>query len=567
MLSELYINHLAVIEKTNVEFEGGFNVFTGETGAGKSIVIDAINAVLGQRVSRELVRNGEKKAVISAVFTELTPSLQEKLSAFGYETEDGTLMIQREISADGKTIARIGGAPVTAAVLKEIGSSLINIHGQHDNQTLLQPEKHLSILDAFGELDSTLAAYQEHYQTLLRIHRERKAIDLDEEKKAKQIDLLSYQIQEIKDANLKIGEEEQLENDKIAAQNYSKIMDSLQASYLALFGENDTGGALDQIAAAKEGLADAALYDANIAEISEKFSETSYQLEDIAGEISRLFRDSEYDPMALEKLEERLNLYYQLKKKYGGSVEAVLNYQRTAEEKLEQIKLSEERSALLQQEEEDALIKTREAAEILTEKRKKAAEKLIARITEELRFLDMPNVSMDIQFQKDKMRLYGRDIVEFLISSNPGEPPKPIAKIASGGELSRIMLAIKNALADKDDIPTLIFDEVDTGVSGKAAQKIGLKLKSVAKHRQIICVTHLAQIAALADSHFLIRKDFSDQKTFTQVYKLDFEGRKQEIARIIGTDQITELTLQNAEEMIIQGTEKKQYHNSPAGGI
>ncbi len=552
MLSELYINHLAVIEKTDVSFGMGLNVFTGETGAGKSIVIDAINAILGQRTSKEIVRTGEEKATIHAVFTDLSDALLGKLAEYGCEAEDGELLVQREITADGKSSARICGRPVTAAILREIGGELINIHGQHDNQVLLQPEKHIQLLDAFGELSTPLATYQESYRTLLQIHRQIKQLNTDAAEKARKIDLLTYQVEEIADAAPQPGEDEQLENKKKAIQNYSQILSQLQRAYHKLFGEDDAG-AVDRISDAAADLETAARLDARMAAVSERLTDLSYQLEEIAREVSALLQGMDYDPEQLEMIEDRLDLLNRLKRKYGGTIEAVLAFAQTAAAELERIEHSDERLAELQQLENEALEKTRALATVLTERRKETAALLTARITEELRFLDMPNVCLEVNFGQDKLRQGGRDIVEFFISTNPGEPPKSISRIASGGELSRIMLAIKNALAEKDGVPTLIFDEVDTGVSGRAAQKIGRKLKSVAKHRQVICVTHLAQIAALADTHFLIRKEFTSEKTFTKVHKLDFEGRKQEIARIIGTDQITELTLQNAEEMLKQG--------------
>ena len=553
MLSELYIKNLAVIEKTNIRFEPGLNVFTGETGAGKSIVIDAINAILGQRTSKDIVRTGEDKAVINAVFTELGADVLKTLDDYGYEAEDGTLMIQREISADGKSSARICGSPVTASVLREIGSHLINIHGQHDNQVLLQPEKHLDILDAFGSVEAEKEADYASYRKLVQLKKEISQIDTDESEKERKADLLRYQIQEIQSAALQPGEEETLENDKKALLNYSNILENLQTAYAALFGNDDMIGAADGVSEASDALSEAAEYDDNIGELSEKLTDLSYQLSDVAQEVSSLLQNMEYDPRQLDEIEERLDLLFKLKRKYGDSVEKIQAYLATAQEELEGIELSDERLTELKAQEQQELMLARELAEQLSVRRREAAERLVTQITSELQFLDMPNVKLTVDFKKTPLRVNGKDEVEFFISTNPGEPPKPISKIASGGELSRIMLAIKNALADKDNVPTLIFDEVDTGISGRAAQKVGLKLKSVAKNRQVVCVTHLAQIAALGDNHFLIRKDFTEDKTYTNVHKLDFEGRKQEIARIIGTDQITDLTLKNAEEMLLQG--------------
>ncbi len=553
MLSELYIQNLAVIEKANIRFTSGFHTFTGETGAGKSIVIDAINAILGQRTSKDIVRNGTDKAVIQAVFTDLSDTLVARLEEYGYEAEDGELLIQREISADGKGSARICGRPVTASVLRELGSLLINIHGQHDNQILLRAEKHIDILDAFGETESVLAVYQESYRKLLKVHRELVAIDTDQAEKERKIDLLTYQIQEITAANLKENEDEQLENDKKALLNYTSILEQLQSAYSALFGDDREDGATLQVSDAANSLASAAEYDGGLAEISERLTDISYQLEDIAQEVSAELQDMDYDPGQLDQIEERLDLIHKLKRKYGETIADIQAFLENAQKELETITLSEEQIEILREAEQNALQETRQQAQKLTLFRKAAAERFVQKITEELQFLDMPNVRLTVNFSEGKLRAGGRDEVEFFISTNPGEPPKPLSKIASGGELSRIMLAIKNVLADRDEVPTLIFDEVDTGISGRAAQKVGLKLKEAAKHRQIICVTHLAQIAALADTHFLIEKIFDQEKTFTRVHSLDFEGRKREIARIIGTDQITELTLKNAEEMLTQG--------------
>lgn len=553
MLSELYIQNLAVIEKADVRFGPGFHTFTGETGAGKSIVIDAINAILGQRTSKDIVRTGTDKAVIQAVFTDLGKDVTARLAEYGYETEDGELMIQREISADGKGSARIGGRPVTASVLREIGSLLINIHGQHDNQILLRAEKHIDILDAFGETAPVLAAYQEGYRKLLGIHRELVAIDTDEAEKERKIDLLSYQIREIKAANLQDDEDERLENEKKAILNYTNILERLQSAYAALFGDDREDGAATRVSQASQSLSAAAEYDSGLSEVSERLIDLSYQLEDTAQEVGSILQDMDYNPNQLEEIEERLDLIHKLKRKYGGTIAEIGAFLADAEKELEAITLSEERVAALQEAEKQALQEARVLADRLTAHRKAAAERLVREITGELQFLDMPNVRLAVDFRETKLRSGGRDEVEFFISTNPGEPPKPLSKIASGGELSRIMLAIKNVLADRDEVPTLIFDEVDTGISGRAAQKVGLKLKEAAKHRQIICVTHLAQIAALADTHFLIEKSVVKDKTFTEVYTLDFEGRKREIARIIGTDQLTELTLKNAEEMLLQG--------------
>ncbi len=553
MLTGLYINHLAVIEQAYIEFTKGLNVFTGETGAGKSIVIDAINSVLGQRVSKEIVRTGEKKAVVSAVFGDLSDKVLQKLSELGLEAENGELIIQREITADGKSSARVCARPVTASALRELGGLLMNIHGQHDNQILMTPERHIDLLDNYGELSAPLAAYQEEYQKLLSLRRELDRLNMDEAQKAQKMDLLRYQVNEIEAAQLQEGEEEELESRKKAVSNASKIMESLGEAYQCFYGSQESDGAVDLVNSASGALSYASGFYEDLKDASDRMADISIELQEIASQVGDSFQGLDFDPRELDDIESRLDELYRLKRKYGPTVQDVIVFGEQAREELDKMEGADEEIARLQtrlacsQEHVTAL------AEELSSLRQQAARRFVDSVREEVKFLDMPGVKLGVRFERIPAYDKGIDKLEFLISTNPGEPPKPIAKIASGGELSRIMLAIKNTLADKDEIPTLIFDEIDTGVSGRAAQKIGLKLSQAAKNRQILCVTHSAQIAALSDTHFLIAKSVEGDRTFTRVTQLDFDGRKQELARIMGTDQITDLMLQNAEEMLRAG--------------
>lgn len=555
MLCELYIENLAVIEKTSITFGKGLNVFTGETGAGKSIVIDAINAVLGQRTSKEIVRHNTPKAIVSASFKDVCGSVLEKLKALGYEDENGELIISREISSDGKSVARIMGRPVTVGILKEIGTELINIHGQHDNQILLSIEKHIDILDKYGDFSSLLNEYYECYKSVVLIKREMKKISINEQEKEKKIDLLTYQIDEITEAQLKLGEDDQLEAIRTQVKNQAKILEGLQAAYNALSGYDDQSGAVELCKRASSFVEDVTDYYEPSNDILTKLEGLSVELEELSFDILKNIDGFELGEVSIDIIENRLDEIHKLKRKYGESIDEIFAFLEKAQSELEAIETSDKRieslSAKGKKEYERLLV----LAEKITQKRKQASDKFIKSITAELSFLDMPNVRLEVHRERVKPNLKGQDSIEFLISTNKGEPPKPIAKIASGGELSRIMLAIKNTLADKDEVYTLIFDEIDTGVSGRAAQKIGLKLDEAAKNRQIISVTHLAQIAALADHHFLIKKESDKKNTFTKVSELDYNGRIQEVARIMSTDKITDLMLKSAQEMIDQ---KKQ---------
>lgn len=551
MLSQLYIENIAVIEKTGIDFHSGLNVLTGETGAGKSIVIDSINAVLGERTSRELIRTGARSAFVTAVFSDLGEQTLNKLTELGYlAEEDGTVMIQREIHADGKAVCRINSRPATVSVLKEIGSLLISIHGQHESYDLLSPDVHIRYIDRMGVPETLLSEYRSAYSTMQHLKSTLDSFHMDEAQKARQIDLLSYQINELEAADLRIGEQEELDKTRTRYLNSEKIAAAINTAKAALNGEEDFDGALSAVASAVDALAEAEKYLPELHELSERIRNIRYDLEDCGEEIRSFSSDLEYDPADLERIEDRLDILYRLGLKYGGSVENMLAFLEKSKAQLEDIQLSDERILQLTKEYQQAKAEAEKLAKEISACRKKTANNFTEKVKEELRFLDMPNIDFQVQQESCPMNPLGCDKLQYLISTNPGEPAKPMAKIASGGELSRIMLSIKTVLAGKDDIDTLIFDEVDTGISGSAAQKVGLKLHEVAGNRQVICVTHLAQIAALADAQYLIKKQVKANKTFTEVDELDYDGRKQELARIMGGSQITPLLLENAAEML-----------------
>lgn len=550
MLCELFIENVAVIERTDIAPKKGLNIFTGETGAGKSIVIDAINAVLGQRTSREIIRHGKDKASVSARFTDVKGAALRKLQEYGYEPEEGEILITREISADSKSTARINGKPVAIGVLREIGAELINIHGQHDNQILLAPERHMDILDQYGAIAPSLEKYHESYKNVLRIKKELKRISVDEAEKARRMDLLSYQTHEIEEAQLQPGEEERLEAERIHIRNAARILERCRAAQAAIEGDEGEGGAADLVRMASQSLEQASDFYEPAAELFSIAEGIGAELSDLSDRLTQILESLDFQPHRLDEVENRLDELKNIKRKYGGSLEAADSYLEKAKKELSELTLSDQKIQELNEQGAAEYSRLLALADEVTAARKAAAECFVREVTEELRFLDMPSVRLEVHFEQVTPNSRGRDSVEFLISTNVGEPPKPIAKIASGGELSRIMLAIKNTLADQDGVATLIFDEIDTGVSGHAAQKIGLKLKQAAKNRQILTVTHLAQIAALGDAHFLIRKENDGERTYTKVTELDHAGRVREVARIMSTDRITELMLKNAEEMI-----------------
>ena len=547
MLTSLKIENVAIIESAAIEFGCGLNVLTGETGAGKSIVIDSINAILGERTSREIIRTGAQSAKVYAVFEDVNEKVKAFLDENGIDCEDGVLIINRTLNRDGKNICRLNGAPVTVSMLRELGGELIDIHGQHDSQSLLSPEKHCGFVDGFAENSGLISDYREKYRRLCEIRNSLKKLTTDESSKSQRIDFLTYQIDELEKSDITPGERDELKARKALINNSQKVMESLNTAYMALKAD---GAGIDMISNAETEIANASEYMDSLGEASEKITDIRYELDDIAELVRDAMSEIEYDPSELDDIEERLDLLYRLSKKYGETEEDMLEYLAKAREELESISFSEEKVRELQKQEKTALVEAEAAADRLTESRKTAGEKLSRAICSELEFLDMPNVRFVVKLEDIGLTENGRDSVEFLISANVGEEPKPLAKIASGGELSRIMLAIKNVLAETDGVDTMIFDEIDTGVSGRAAQKIAMKLRSASKGRQVICVTHLAQIAAQGDVHLYISKSVSDGKTYTNIKSLIEEERVSEIARIMGGMEITQLQLESAREML-----------------
>lgn len=552
MLAQLFIRNIAVIEKASIDLEKGFTVLTGETGAGKSIIIDAIHAVLGERTSKELVRTGTDSASVSALFTGLdedTLSLLDRLSL--PREEDGSLLIQRDIRLEGRSTCKINGAPATVSMLKQLGPRLVTIHGQHESYELLSPEVHMEYLDSFAGLESLLAEYQAAYRTLREIQRQLETLQTDEGEKARLSDLLHYQIDEIEAANVRVGEREELEAQRELIRNSEKIASALELLRGLLSGDEESEGLLAGISQAAAQAGRVAAYLPELAEASQKLQEAGYLLEDVDAILHGTAVD--FDPALQESIEERLDLLYKLGLKYGGSEEKILEYLEDCRIRLHQIEFSDEERERLEAQYETQKTTAIALAKELSEQRKAASKQFISQVKGELAFLNMPGIAFETEIQRVPLYHMGCDKLQFLVSANKGEPPKPMSKIASGGELSRIMLAIKTVLSGKDKVDTLIFDEVDTGISGAAANKVGQKLKQVSQNRQVLCITHLAQIAALADHHFLISKHVEGERTYTQVQGLDFEGRKREVARIIGGDQVTDLQLEMAGEMLKKG--------------
>lgn len=552
MLAQLFIRNIAVIEKASIDLEKGFTVLTGETGAGKSIIIDAIHAVLGERTSKELVRTGTDSASVSALFTGLdedTLSLLDRLSL--PREEDGSLLIQRDIRLEGRSTCKINGAPATVSMLKQLGPRLVTIHGQHESYELLSPEVHMEYLDSFAGLESLLAEYQAAYRTLRETQRQLEALQTDEGEKARLSDLLHYQIDEIEAANVRVGEREELEAQRELIRNSEKIASALELLRGLLSGDEESEGLLAGISQAAAQAGRVAAYLPELAEASQKLQEAGYLLEDVDAILHGTAVD--FDPALQESIEERLDLLYKLGLKYGGSEEKILEYLEDCRIRLHQIEFSDEERERLEAQYETQKTAAIALAKELSEQRKAASKQFISQVKGELAFLNMPGIAFETEIQRVPLNHMGCDKLQFLVSANKGEPPKPMSKIASGGELSRIMLAIKTVLSGKDKVDTLIFDEVDTGISGAAANKVGQKLKQVSQNRQVLCITHLAQIAALADHHFLISKHVEGERTYTQVQGLDFEGRKREVARIIGGDQVTDLQLEMAGEMLKKG--------------
>lgn len=549
MLSSLQIENVAVIQKANVHFEKGLNVLTGETGAGKSILIDSINAILGNRASKDLVRTGAAKAVIRAAFEDVPPAVLDSLEKAGYERSEA-LLLSREITAEGKSTCRINGMPATASVLRELCGGLININGQHDSVGLLNPARHEGILDAYAQNSAEYQAYYAIYRELVGVKKTLDAMITDEGEKQRRIDLLSYQVQEIDDAALTAGEEQTLESRRKVLANASTIRDRIAQCYALLSGGDEAPGAVDLLGEASNAVDAAAQLDGELSAGAGQLLDLYYTAKDVAADLIGRLDAYDTNDAELDEIEQRIDLIYKLRRKYGDTVEDILAFGERARQELEMIQSSQERVEHLQKEQRRLYTLAREKAELLTQTRLKAFEELNKRISDTLDFLNMPGVRMTLRHTRGPLASHGQDSIEFYISTNPGEAPKPLAKIASGGELSRITLAIKNAMADKDAVPTVIYDEIDSGVSGKAASRIGEVLRQSAEGHQILCITHTAQIAALADCHLLIQKNITNERTYTEIHPLDENGRVEALARLISGDHVTELSLANAREML-----------------
>ena len=552
MLSKLYIENIAVIERAEIDFSKGFNVLTGETGAGKSILVDSINAVLGQRTSRELIRTGADRAFVSAEFEDVSPAALRELAQLGYEADvenGGTVLLRREIRSDGKNAVRINDRPGSISDLRTVGRLLINIHGQHENQALISVDRHMKYLDSMGGYSEKLEEYAAIFRAYASAARELSRMRTDDAEKARRADMLRYQINELESAEITVGETQALKSRRNTIENAGRISAALSGAYAFINGGDESDGAMNMLQQCTALLSEISPVCEGSGGLAERLSNMVYELEDISSELSSMNEENEFSPSELDEIETRLETLAKIKRKYGEEQEA-LDYLEKARAELDSIERSEEILAELTVKARECYHSALRAAEELTRLRKAAGEKFCEAVRRELAFLDMPSVRLAVDIQPCNLNIHGADTVEFLISANPGEPPKPIAKIASGGELSRIMLAIKTVLANIDDIDTMIFDEVDTGISGRAAHKVGVKLHEVSRSRQIICITHLAQMAAQADTHLLIKKNVSDGRTFTSVTPLSFEQRKQELARINGGDIITDAMLQTAEELL-----------------
>ena len=551
MLKTLDIENIAVIEKASVDFSSGLNVLTGETGAGKSIVVDSINAIMGERTSRELVRYGADNAYVSAYFDDICDSALNKLKKFDIELEeDNSLLITRKISANGKSLCKVNGKTVTVSMLKEICSYLVNVHGQHDSQALLNPDLQYNYIDMLLEDKSVLSDYKETFKKLISVRRKLKSFAKDEDNKESLLELLNFQIEELEKADIKVGEREELTQKRALIQKSEDIIKSLNLAISVINGDDENIGIEQACADVSRTLFK---FD-ETKDVYDVFNDINDKLELAKDKAEALLLSIDFSPEEIEMIDEKLDLYYKFSNKYGQTEQEMLDYLEKAKEKRNSILFADEELNRLNEEYENLLNITVKLADKLSVERKKTAKIFEENVKQELAFLDMPKMQFYVDFNKGNLSSTGYDKIEFLISANPGEPPKSLSKVASGGELSRIMLAIKNIISYNDTIGTLIFDEIDTGVSGRASQKIGLKLKSVSKNTQVICVTHSAQIASNADEHFLIQKKFNDNKTFTCVTPLDFEGRKQELARIMGGLEITDTLLQSAEELLNQNS-------------
>lgn len=549
MLQTLYIENIAVIEKTSIDFAPGLNVLTGETGAGKSIIIDAINAIMGQRTSKEIIRTGEKSAFVSAQFDNVGSAVSQKLEELGFSADEDGLILQRTLSSSGKSVCKINGRPATASMLKEVSRFLINIHGQHESYELFSPETHIDYIDRFGGCEALLADYREKYREFKILKKKLTESNTDESARLREIDLLQFQSQELLDADVQPGEEEELESERASLVNFEKIASLLNKAKMLLDGEDSDGGA-EAVDMAANAMQTAASYNGEYSGIADSLTDIYYNLRDASDNIRDALDNLEEDPQRLGEIEERLDLLNRLSRKYDCSCDELPVLCEKMQTRLEELlRYDQNRDELIAEcnAAEEAAVK---AAALLHDRRAETAVEFASRVKKEMRFLNMPNVELVPQLEPTELCDKGADRVELLISANPGEAPRPVAKIASGGELSRMMLAIKTVLASCDEVDTLIFDEVDTGISGSAAEKVGLKLREVSRASQVLCVTHQAQIAALADAHYLIRKQVDSGRTYTDVSVLDREGRVQELARIIGGVNITQAALSHAEDML-----------------
>ncbi|MBQ1437069.1 MAG: DNA repair protein RecN [Ruminococcus sp.] len=551
MLSTLYIENIAVIEKTEVEFSSGLNVLTGETGAGKSIIIDSIHAIMGQRTSRDIVRTGEKQAFVSARFENIGNNAAQKLDELGFASDDDELILQRTLNSSGKSSCRINGKPATASMLRELSPFLINIHGQHESYELFSPDTHVDYIDSFGGCENALNSYREKYTRFKILKKKLDEANRDEGERLREIDLLSFQANELSEAAVEKGEEAGLEAERTSLVNFERIFSLLNEARVYLLG-NDSDGGAEAVDMAAGAMRSAAEFDSEYAGISDSLTDIYYNLKDCAEQISDAIDGLESDPERLEEIEERLDLLNRLSRKYNTPCDELPKLADEIQSRLDALINYDKNRGELESDCAKAKEEMLKAAEELGQMRRAAAKTFAEKVKTEMSFLDMPNVELVPSFEKVEPWAKGTDKVELLISANPGEAPKPVAKIASGGELSRMMLAIKTVLAENDTVGTLIFDEIDTGISGSAAEKVGLKLKEAAKTSQVLCVTHQAQIAALADSHYLIKKSFEQGRTYTEVLELDRGGRISELARIIGGVNVTEAALSHAESMLAE---------------
>lgn len=549
MLSNLQIENIAVIKSASIDFENGFNVMTGETGAGKSIVIDSLNAILGERTSRELIRSGADSASVCAEFQNVGDNVKNELEKLGIEKDD-TLIVSRKLTPDGKNVCRINGMPATVSMLKALGVQLVNIHGQLDNQSLLSPETHCSFIDKLAGSGRELNEFKELYSLYIKKENELKSLNTDVNEKNRRLDILNYQIEEIQKADIRPGEKDELTEKLGFLRNAEKVLDLLHTAYAALNGDGEMPGAADVAADAASKLLSAADYSSDFTETANGVNDAAMNLSAYTEELRDKIYSLDYDPNETERAEERLDVIYRLSQKYGDSEEDILAYLENAEKERDALSFSDERAEQLRAETEKAYNEALAAAKKLSEIRIEAGKKFSADVERELAFLDMPSVKFIVNDSVGELYENGIDNIEFLLSANAGEEPKPLSKIASGGELSRIMLAIKCVLSELDDIDTLIFDEIDSGVSGRAALKIAAKMKELSKTHQVICVTHLAQIAAFADEHKLISKEEKDGRTYTCITSLDYNGRKYELARIMGGLTVTQSILNSAEELL-----------------